>query len=474
MGIFYCLLTIVSIPPWCIGDLLEWIALGNRPFENPVDPLPTDGPSGLDPLKTQYMGASISTYQYSSDPEFCKRSDWGRYNETHFQGEDQHKAFGQGVDILTENGRAAILHTLQLEESNALRFSVEWADIMNDDGSFNDVAMQRYVEAAKVFKDQEIELFITLHHFTTPLDEAGHSLFESPSAIDKFVDYAAYVYENMRPYATKFVTFNEPNVNGVENYILGDFPALGKGNFWKHTQVVRTMLEAHKRVYDKLHTLAGDTKVEVGITHQALRFIPGSRWNIFARIISYVFTYVFHESFLQWAEANRSKLDFLGVQYYTMPYLAGFPPDSTCGAGEMMVDVMRFRFYPQGILSVLEEVADRLGNDIPLLVTETGTAGPNHPDIKDEMDERRATYFRQSLAAACKAQEKLHLIGYLYWGIFKNFEWAHGFGDQDFGNYLFKKEISGVSPTEGALVIQEAFKTTRAARAAMEEKRRSA
>lgn len=458
--IFYSLLCVAALPVWFVGDTIEWINVGNQPFEDPTKPIKIEEPITLDVDKTKYMGASLSTYQYSADPNYCDKSDWGTYCEKNFKGEDAEKGPGQGVDILTEEGRELLAATLFQDGSNTLRISVEWADVLNEDGTFNDVAMQKYVEAAKYFRERNIELFITLHHFVTPLDEDGNSLFESASNIDKFVDYAKYVYTHLKPYATKFVTFNEPNVNGVQNYILGNFPAKGIGNFWKHTHVVRNMLEAHNRVHRELHKMAGDDEIDVGLTHQALRFMPSSRFNYLARIISFIFTYVFHESFMQWAEKNKKTLDFVGVQYYTMPLIGGIIPDSTCRKDEKMVEAMHFRFHPQGLLPILEEVAERLGDEIPLLVTETGTAGPNSVDEPSEMDDRRREYMEQSLAAFRKAQERLNLIGYLYWGIFQNFEWNHGYGDQDFGMYV-RKGNTGHRLTGGAMKIKEVFERTR-------------
>lgn len=463
--IFYTLLTIAYTPIWLVADLIEWMNVGNKPFED-MEPLKVPENLSLDGEKTKYLGASISTYQYTSDPDMCPNSDWHRYSKKNFVGDKADLGPGQGVDILTEEGRRLTAAALFLEKSNTLRFSVEWADVMNEDGSFNEVAMERYVEAAKYFQLQGIHMIICLHHFVTPLDEHGNSMFESPGHINEFVSYAKYVYTKLSPYTKHFVTFNEPNVNSVENYILGDFPAGGKGNFWKHTLVLRNMLEAHRRVHREFHAMDDSNTVQVGMTHQALEFTPSSRFNYIARIVSFIFTYVFHESFMQWAEKNKPSLDFLGVQYHTKPLIGGFPPDSTCRKDQKMVDAMRFRFYPQGILPILEGIGKRLGDDIPLLVTETGTAGPNNPDNPDkadEMDEMRAEYMRQSLAACAIAQQRVNLVGWLYWGMYRNFEWPHGFNkDQDFGNYI-ARDGKGIRETGGAKVIQKVVRSTRAA-----------
>ena len=462
---FFIVGAAVSTVPWFVGDMGEWLNVGNKPFEDPVSPFEIKAPQTLNPEKTQFMGASMSTYQYTSERDFCENSDWGAYCKKHFTGDKAHLAPGDGVDILIKDDRKILLDAITDAGGNTIRFSVEWADILNEDGSFNDIAMERYVAAAKDCQGRSITPFISLHHFVSPVDENGHMVFENRNSIENFVKYAKYVHGKLSPYTNHFVTFNEPNVNGVMNYVLGDFPAEGIARFWMHEQVSRNMLEAHRRVHEELHKLDGD--VEVGITHQALRFSSSSRWNYLARITSFVMTHIFHESFMRWAETNTKSLDFFGVQYYTMPLLGGLPPDSICRENEEMVDAMHFRFHPQGLLPILLEVGKRLGNKVPLLVTETGTAGTNNIEEEDEMDEKRAIYMQQSMEAFRIAQESLNLIGYLYWGIFPNFEWAHGSNNvQNFG-MIARDGEKPPRKTKGHEVITQVFKATQAAQDVM-------
>ncbi len=457
---FFLACAALSLGLWFTGDMIEWVNVGNKPFEDPTPPFKIETPEFLDP-KTDNMGASISTFQYTSDKDFCKESDWGQYCAKTFTGEKAHLGPGQGVDVLTESGRLMLAQAIRDSHGNMIRFNVEWADVLNKDGSFNDIAMQRYVDAAEFFCSNGILPMICLHHFVSPLDEKGNMIFESKESVEKFVTYAKYIYEKMSPHTNQFMTFNEPHVNGVQNYILNDFPAKGIANFWMHEKVTRNMLDAHTRVHEELHKLAKEKNedVIVGLTHQALRFMPSSRWNYLARIISYIFTYVFHDSFMQWAEKNTKSLDLVGVQYYTTPLLGGFPPDSTCRKGEKMVDAMRFRFHPQGLYPILMEVGERLGKDVELAITEFGTAGPNNIDISDDMDEKRGEYMQQAFAAIKEAQKTLKIATVLFWGLFPNLEWNHGSNNvQNFG--MIAREGVKTRWTCGMDVINNVFMNT--------------
>lgn len=472
--------SVVSTPFWLAGDIVEWIREGDKQFQDGVElpPKPREEIS-LDPAKTEMMGFSVSTYQNTSNKDFCKKSDWGVYSDKHFKDEKAHLAPGQGVDILTDSGMKTAADAALRANSNTIRFSVEWPDVLNENGSFNEVAMQRYVQTANYFKTRGLTPIVSLHHFVTPLGNSGRSLFETRDGIDKFVEFSAYAYGKLKEHVEHFVTFNEANVNSVENYILGDFPAAGKGNFWMSAHVTKNMLEAHKKVYEKLHDLAEGNAVNVGMTHQALRFIPSSRWNYIARITSFVFTYAFHESFMQWAEKNTNSLDFLGIQYYTAPLLGGYIPDSICRENEEMVEPMRFRFHPQGILPVLEEMNARLGSNLPLIITEAGTAGRNIVKAENDderaalkkMDGRRAKYITDFTQAVREAQDRgVNVTGCMLWTLFGNFEWPHGFSkDHDFGFIARDVETKQTRDTEGFKVLADIFERTFAAKEAAEE-----
>lgn len=439
---------IASLPLWFVGDLLEFLTCVD--FDEREVTIVDPERLSLDPHKTLYRGFPISTYQYTSNRNFCANSDWGRYSAQHFVGEKAHLAPGQGVDILTDEGLKMLCQATREANGNTIRFSIEWADILTEDGHFDDVAMEKYVQAARIMRLKGFIVMVVLHHFVSPLGREEN--FEG------FVEFARYVHSKLKDHARHFLTFNEPKVNCVENYVLGDFPAQAVGQMWRCERVARKMLDAHRRIHRALHE--ADPNVTVGMTHQVIRMASTSRWNYPARIACFVMTYIFHDSFMRWAERSRNTLDLLGVQYYTRPLIGGFPPDSTCREGERMVESMHFRFDPKGILPVLREVSQRLPR-VPLFVSETGTAGENSVDGPNAMDERRATYMDQSIRAVRTAQnEGIDVRGYMPWGPFRNLEWHHGYSkDHDFG-LIARNERNQTRNTRGFEVLATAFRNT--------------
>jgi beta-glucosidase len=448
----------LSVPFWLAGDMAEALAIGNAPFAD------VTLEEGIEPLQQplDVRGFSVSTYQNSSNSEFCRGSDWHRHIHTLFGGNEASAQF-KGVDLLTKKGREMVANAVIHANGSAIRFSVEWADVRSEDGSIDTAALQKYVELAQFFKEQGIQPIITLHHFVTPLDSEGRSLLETDAGAKEYIAYATAVIKELAPYVTHFMTFNEPNVNAVENYILGDFPAGGVARMWQASDVTHRMLAAHERVYDAVRDLkcADGEAPRIGITHQALTFLPTSRWNYLARITSFVMTYCFHESFMRWAESHQSSFDLLGVQFYTIPLIGGVIPDSMCRQGEEMVESMRFRFFPEGILAVLREIGRRLP-DKPLIVTETGTAGENSVAKPNDMDERRRMYMSRSIQAVTQAaNEGIPIVGYMPWTLFDNIEWHHGFSRaHGFGLVARNPETNDIRYTGGIKPIQDFFSAT--------------
>lgn len=374
-----------------------------------------------------HTGFSLSTFQNTSDANFARNSNWGQYQLTLFNAEKQteHLSVGGGVDILTEGGRTQICDLILEANGNTLRFSVEWAEVMPEKESYSPVAIRRYQETAAYIKERGITPIITFHHFVEPLWFTEMGGFEKEENIAHFVNYCATIYDYLADHVEMFVTFNEPAVPPTMS-LLGDFPPKHTANFALHTTLLNHIMLAHCQSYDRLHEMARDKNknVQVGLTHQSLKFIPASAYNPIAQMVCSVMNYRFNGLWMDLTRKHLDKFDFFGVQYYTRPLIGGFPPKSTCRSSETMVESMNFRYDPSGIQEILEEVSRKMPNT-PLLITETGTAGDN---TKPDIEEARRNYYRLSLEAVSEAQAKgVNVIGYLAWTLFDNFEWNHGY-----------------------------------------------
>jgi beta-glucosidase/6-phospho-beta-glucosidase/beta-galactosidase len=414
--IVLCILPMtLSIPLWIFGEVIEIFSKeGKIFFDDSVDL--GDGERFLDPKKTQMIGTGVSTFQTTSDKDFC--------SGTCVHDALKHLRLGGGVDILTKEGRELTIEYLKQMGANTFRFSVEWADVKVN--GFN-----RYIQAASHFRSEGFNLVITLDHW---VGNGEVDLFEKPGDEDSFVAYAKDAYLALRPYASYFLTFNEINVDAAQKYVMGVLPPKQILNFNAANRLVSLKLSAHRKVYDALYELEKSNtelkapgNLQIGLSHQAICMKAQSRWNLIARIVAFVMSYLFHESFVQKIKKMEDKFDFLGLQYYVRP-LAGrvgfMVVDSIANVNEhnphaWMVDGMRYRFDPQGILPILTQVASIIANK-PILVTEIGNAGGDNT--------RKLSYYQTAIKAMRAAQDQgIPLIGALFWTLFPNLEWQHGY-----------------------------------------------
>jgi beta-glucosidase len=137
-------------------------------------------------------------------------------------------------------------------------------------------------------------------------------------------------------------------------------------------------------------------------------------------------------------------LDFLGINYYSRHTVAA-PPIGSPETGEaaglsypgseavQFIDtgvartLMGWSIHPEGMVDVLE-LAHSYQRDLPLYITENGSAYADavvEGQIEDE--DRRRFLEQHVMACAAALQKGLPLKGYFVWTLTDNFEWAWGY-----------------------------------------------
>jgi beta-glucosidase len=131
---------------------------------------------------------------------------------------------------------------------------------------------------------------------------------------------------------------------------------------------------------------------------------------------------------------KKSRIDFLGVNYYTRKILRR-PERQNELFAELRPDYQGVQFtemdwevYPDGLYTLLTRI--QKDYDPPALyVTENGIACRDAPSADGQIqDDDRIAYLRDHFSAAHRAmQDGVKLAGYQVWSLIDNFEWAHGF-----------------------------------------------
>jgi beta-glucosidase len=134
-------------------------------------------------------------------------------------------------------------------------------------------------------------------------------------------------------------------------------------------------------------------------------------------------------------EIISQPLDYFGVNYY-FSYKVFHDP--LCGLMKYRTDFvdspmwdrteMGWGVYADGLRQLLVDIKQNYG-DIPLYVTENGTAVPDKPEKNGFVnDQSRIKYFKEHLLAVHAAVEQgVDVRGYYAWSLMDNFEWLYGY-----------------------------------------------
>ena len=102
-----------------------------------------------------------------------------------------------------------LLNTLGIR---AFRFSIEWSRVQPEKNTYDQEAIQHYVDKTKKLIENNIEPIITFHHFTTPEWVFNEGSWANPEVVDFFNDYVDTMMKYLPKEITYFNTINEPGI----------------------------------------------------------------------------------------------------------------------------------------------------------------------------------------------------------------------------------------------------------------------
>ena len=357
---------------------------------------------------------------------------------------------------------------------NAHRFSIEWSRIEPREGEFNPEAVGHYRQVLLALRARGIEAVVTLHHFTNPLWFTRKGGWERAEAIDEFMEYARHVVRELSSLVRYWITFNEPMVFVYKGYVEGEWPP-GKQSVAAAIRVTRYLAYAHAKTYRVIHEEAKKQKIEVkiSIAQHMIIFSPCNprSWTdrLSTGIRFWFFNFVLLEAFkhgwlffpgIFWEKLPfRGTLDYIGLNYYTRDYVqfigVGIPEifGNVCTRGHHLRDgavrnTLQWEIYPEGLYELLRQLKRYR---LPILITENG--------VCTDDDSQRETFIGGHLRNVGRAlQEGIPVIGYLYWSLLDNFEWAEGYTPR-FGLIEVNYETQQRTVRPSALKMAELIRT---------------
>jgi beta-glucosidase len=291
------------------------------------------------------------------------------------------------------------------------RFSIEWSRIEPEQGHVSRAVLDHYRRVCAACLANGVEPVVTFHHFTTPRWATADGGWHDDRIVDRFTRFCEVATDALGDLISRACTINEPNVVSYIGYQLGVFPpGLLDRDLWKRAN--DNLIAAHRKSYDAIKAGRGEFPVGLTLSMSDYQAVPADddravkTRDAIRRFAEDVFL-----------EACRGD-DFIGVQTYSRDRIG---PDGQLGPEDgVPVLVMGYELYPEALEATIRrawEVTER----VPVLVTENG--------IGTDDDEQRIAYVRVALDGVLRClDEGIDVLGYTYWSLLDNFEWAFGYG----------------------------------------------
>ncbi|WP_028565716.1 GH1 family beta-glucosidase [Salinispora tropica] len=350
------------------------------------------------------------------------------------------------------------------------RFSVSWPRVQpGGTGPINQEGLDFYRRLVDQLLANGIEPWLTLYHWDLPqpLEDAGGWPARDTAA--RFADYAALVAGALGDRVRCWTTLNEPWCSAFLGYGSGAH-APGRSDPAAAVRAGHHLLLGHGLAVPALRA-AAQSEVEIGVTLNLYPVTPATDSPgdaDAARRIDGLANRFFLDPLLRGSypadlmsdlrqvsdfghvragdlATIAAPLDLVGINYYSRHVVAAptaaAPPEPywrtpSCWPGSedvrfvargMPVTDMDWEIDPSGLVETLQRVYEEY-TDLPLYVTENGSAFVDAVVDGKVDDPDRVAYFEAHLRAAHQAiAAGVPLRGYFAWSLMDNFEWAWGY-----------------------------------------------
>lgn len=363
-----------------------------------------------------------------------------------------------------ENGHVACDHYSRYKEDVALmkeiglktyRFSVSWSRVMPDGtGAVNETGLQFYRKLVDELLAAGIEPMVMLYHWDLPYELHLQGGWMNNAMPDWFAAYTKVVVETLSDKVRYWMTINEPQCFVGMGYEMG-----WHAPFYKEkaslAPITRNVLLAHGRAVQTIREYAKITP-KVGMAPCGPIFLPRDEspkeietarrmtfeepqnsfdfaWFCDAPILGTfpreICEYLGVDSVVDAADMKiiHQPLDFFGYNAYDGSAVRPLPDYHRLAYQGCPLTAMDWVITPDVLYWGTRFFHERY--KLPILVTENGMANTDFVTLDGKVhDPQRIDYVQRHLKSLKRAMDEGYpVLGYTYWSILDNFEWAFGY-----------------------------------------------
>ena len=411
-------------------------------------------------------GAATASYQIegAADADGKGPSIWDTFSHT--PGKTHH---GDTGDVACDSYHRypEDIEILKGLGAGAYRLSLSWPRIQpTGSGAPNAKGLDYYNRVVDGLLEADIKPVVTLYHWDLPQALQDKGGWANRDVADWFEEFAGIAGEAFGDRVAQWITLNEPWVSAHVGYRDGRH-APGIRDAAQAVAANHHLLLAHGRAVNALRgaSVSGDIGItlNLAVVRPVTPEAAGRAAVLEARQNGVYLDPIFHGHYPTLLDGDPgyspaavpglvqdgdfdvigAPLDFLGINYYSPNYVGILAEDGQPRRGETVdgpgtvtvqpeglpVTAMNWLVEPSSIRELLTRVVAPVTGDLPLYITENGSAWYDYVTADGQVhDEERTAYLRGHLAALHGAiEDGVPLKGYFAWSLLDNYEWAEGY-----------------------------------------------
>lgn len=358
-----------------------------------------------------------------------------------------------------ENCHVACDHYHRYKEDVALmkemgvksyRFSISWSRVLPAEGKINEKGLQFYSNLVDELIAAHIEPMITLYHWDLPMWAQDQGGWASPKIVDLFADYTKVVIDALSDRVTYWLTFNEPQCFLMNSYITC-IHAPFKRNLFGFSKLIRHFMQANKKSVDMIRAHAKKTP-KIGLSFGSGAFIPTDEkdpvsiaearrksfevgmgvmnnrlWLDPVMLGKGASSYLIYHVSDKLAKEVQTEFDFLAINNYEAFNYSPWGEGKHTDKSKLKTNSLGWVCDGRTLYWTSKFMYERYG--LPIMITENGYCAEDKVVDGKINDQDRIDFMDEYIGNVKKAMEDgVKILGFHYWSLMDNFEWAEGYG----------------------------------------------
>lgn len=330
------------------------------------------------------------------------------------------------------------------------RFSLSWSRLIPSEGKINEKGIEFYNNLLDALIEAGIEPIITLYHWDLPVWAEKQGGWSNPKIVDLFGAYTKVAVEAFSDRVTYWLTFNEPQcflMNGHITCVHAPF----KRKIFGFSKLIRHFMLANKASVETIRKYAIKTP-KIGLSYGSGAFIPEdendpksideARYKSFHVGMGVMnnrlwldpvikgngasANLIFHIS-NAFAKKVQVQFDFLAINNYEAFNYSPWGEGRKCDKSDKKCNSLGWVCDGRTLYWTSKFMYERY--KLPILITENGYC--DNDVINDgKIDDIKRIEFMDDYIGNVKRAiaDGVPILGFHYWSLLDNFEWAEGYG----------------------------------------------